>query len=624
MDRDRLLHDLQQKQELQPDLHDGSYEIMRETIAAYATLDDYSQVTYLDLNAIYLMAVISWKINVEKKKEKINQSCLPNEQKIRLSNLIDRIWDDTCRRKYGNIENPQKPSVGMFGTGFYSFEGKTTDDCAKAFVKMCVDISKMGTEDSDTIFNRVEEVLGNGFKGMKAASASVILHCLKPMVFPILNGNMGNDNIYIALGIPLDKPTEVETYISNSRKIREFRDANMPFKNYRILDLMARELDKYKKSVDGEQSLNIDMRDIHEEVEDVDMDKKIKFNNNIILYGPPGTGKTYSTTIYAVAIIEGKSYETVKKEADTEYKAVKARYDKYKSDGQIEFITFHQSYGYEEFIEGIRPVVISDTMVEQPKGEIQYEIKPGVFREFCERASCCLAEKNYVFIIDEINRGNISKIFGELITLIETTKRLGQGEEVKVRLPYSGIEFGVPSNIYIIGTMNTADKSIAQIDTALRRRFSFVEMMPKLEVLTSLGLEKINIDDKELKVINMLETINKRIEFLFDREHTIGHAYFTILDNNATLDKLSGIFSENIIPLLQEYFYDDYEKIRLVLGDNNKSKPLYEFVNKKEESASSIFNGTPELDETYRYRINIEAFKHIESFIEIYEGAGVM
>ena len=487
---------------------------------------------------------------------------------------------------------------------------------------------------------------------------------------------------------------------------------------------------------------------------------------NTILYGPPGTGKTYNTVMYAVAIIENKKLEEIKKENYTE---VIDRYNKYKEDGLIEFTTFHQSYGYEEFIEGIKPVIHSD---EEDETDIQYEVVPGLFKKFCDiagkpilrkekcdiginesptiwkislegsgenstRTECMKNEhirigydeygreitnlfkgaagrhilnyfindmsigdivmscydcntvdaigvvtgeyewhneypeykrlrkvnwivkgikeniikinngsrlsnptvyklrmdlsdvmeiiekyskntieveekkKNHVFIIDEINRGNISKIFGELITLIEPTKRIGQTEGQKVRLPYSQKLFGVPNNVYLIGTMNTADRSIATIDTALRRRFNFKEMLPDEEVLDGIYVEDVSIKDIFIKM-------NKRITVLFDREHTLGHAYFLPLKGAPTIETLADIFENSIIPLLQEYFYEDYEKIRMVLGDNQKDSEDKQFITIEENDYNDLFGYIDyDFDEMSTYKINSFALTNIEAYRSI-------
>lgn len=348
-----------------------------------------------------------------------------------------------------------------------------------------------------------------------------------------------------------------------------------------------------------------------------DIDNTIYLPKNIILYGPPGTGKTFNTMAYAVAIIEKKNFNEVKVEADDDYSKVKDRYENYKTTGLIDFVTFHQSYGYEEFVQGIKPVT--------KNGSISYEVQDGIFKKFCDNAK---KDKNssYVFIIDEINRGNISKIFGELITLIEDTKREGADEEMKVTLPYidkegQPVSFSVPQNVYIIGTMNTADRSIAAMDTALRRRFQFEEMMPKAELLEGIQIIDQSGNDTKINVQSILETINRRIEALYDREHTIGHAYFMPLRESGTLEKLADIFKTKIIPLLQEYFYDDYEKIRLVLGDNQK-KDDRQFVSKKEVNNTQLFGeGVDELlsDNRYTYEIKSAVFGSPDAYRYIYE-----
>lgn len=417
---------------------------------------------------------------------------------------------------------------------------------------------------------------------------------------------------------------------------------------------------------------------------------------NQILYGSPGTGKTYSTIDKALEIL-GIDTENMAREDK------KKLFEEYREKGQIEFVTFHQSYGYEEFVEGIKP------FTNEKDDSIGYKVNDGIFKTFCNQARKNLEDskktkeilqkevdtsnaisdffnenisketlftktqggkftlkeildekvyiqtedtdvnlkfpindfekivlsnkdftssrelalevfgeknqsqirtymfqlykefknenfnqsqsqiieevkrQNYILIIDEINRGNISKIFGELITLIEPSKRLGESEELKVRLPYSGDEFGVPSNLYIIGTMNTADRSITSLDTALRRRFEFVEMMPKPEKLKNLKVKNAN-EDMGIDLERMLRTINKRIEFLYDREKTIGHAFFLKDEGQTSLDiqELKSIFQNKIIPLLQEYFYNDYAQIRAVLNCNA-------MIKKSEEKIRDLF-----------------------------------
>lgn len=307
---------------------------------------------------------------------------------------------------------------------------------------------------------------------------------------------------------------------------------------------------------------------------------------NLILYGPPGTGKTYNSIFKTLDILEEPIVYTPgatgtnrfwfnNEEADRNKALVK--FSDLKKAGRIVFTTFHQSMSYEDFIEGIKP-----TLDTTPVG---YTLKPGgLFKQISDKASADSANK-YVLIIDEINRGNVANIFGELITLIEDDKRTTKYntktkkydeenlEGITVKLPYSKEEFGVPGNLYIIGTMNTADRSVEALDSALRRRFSFVEMMPKPELLKNTQIEGIG---KSLQ--DLLTTINERIEILKDREHRIGHSYFMMFKDREEVgpDELKSVFTDKIIPLLQEYFYGDYEKIQLVVGkgfvidENNK------------------------------------------------------
>lgn len=1085
-----ILKKLKNTPELSPDVHDGSYELVRAIVSAYRDVDE-AVLDYHDLNAIYLMCIGTWRHSYDKKHEAVHATHLPEVRKQELDHLIDELKSRADAGVYKHQEKAVSGTghIGMFGTGFYSFQNKTDPKSVRDFIQMCLDLLDM--TDDEEMFQRAGLVLTKSFHGMQAAAASVVLHCLKPLTFPVINSNVGSEDIFAALGIQLEARGKLETYIENCRKIKVFRDANFSFKNYRVLDMAAwalgkeqnatkRLLAQYKENLDAwipeeiykwravkcfqdhwnpdahdfaqmlkdslRQSRNLldhgrayprkmitnfaeaepetvrqmfrnlfsedrsltervsafsleadglltrhktkasmkrhyqsdrtictylffaypdryylyqfrKLRDFAAEVE-YDLDCKtgepqniytymeladqvrnevqqdpeliqkvtsrlddtcyqdeqlhlltddliyfgcqihrgkywpaisdydpgittedwqellqsrdictreceeileqiyvlggeatctqlsarygntpsyynmslirlakrvhaqtncplaqtedgekkwwpilfigrtalqgqsgtyswklrdeledaleflpqkevnnpMPFAKNTILYGPPGTGKTYQTVNYAVAIIEEKSLKEVQAENHEE---VLKRYRQYRQDGRIKFTTFHQSFGYEDFMEGIRPVFAEDR--EENSGDISYEIADGVFKKFCATAqppavdpnqnpygfsesptiwkvslantgdnpvraycmkhgcirigwdeygetitddmdyhvggktvlnaflsrmqpgdiilSCYTAhsidaigvvtgepewhpefdhykrlravkwlvqgknigiaefrleksltlstvyrlnttvatvidvlKKNgfsgaapakgtkgpYVFIIDEINRGNISKIFGELITLIEPSKRLGENEELQAKLPYSHEAFGIPNNVYLLGTMNTADRSIALLDTALRRRFSFVEMMPDSGVLDGIEVEGISIS-------SLLITLNRRIEVLFDREHTIGHAFFTSLRQSPSIQTLGEIFRDKVVPLLQEYFYDDYEKICLVLGDRKRPEQR-QFFKVETADLQSLFGVEPEFEVNPTYRINPEAFFDAEVY----------
>ena len=260
---------------------------------------------------------------------------------------------------------------------------------------------------------------------------------------------------------------------------------------------------------------------------------------------------------------------------------------------RFEFVTFHQSYGYEEFIEGLRPVTNDD-------GDISYVVKPGILKRLCKRAE---ADSNhqYALVIDEINRGNISKIFGELISLIEIDKRAGEEHSLTVTLPYSNLPFSVPSNLDIIGTMNTADRSLTHIDIALRRRFEFKELR------TDYALLKSDVDGIDVR--KLLFTINKRIELLLDREHIIGHALLMKVSNLADLKQ---VFITNIMPLLEEYFFEDWDKIKQVFNGNG-------FVSELKDAHTTWLGDSDEYA-AKSYFVDPKAFDEIKNYTAVYQG----
>ncbi len=320
-------------------------------------------------------------------------------------------------------------------------------------------------------------------------------------------------------------------------------------------------------------------------------ENSLTFPCNTIFYGPPGTGKTYSVRKRAVEII--KKGEV--KDVTSEFRKLLFTSPKDKN-WKIAFVTFHPSTSYETFMEGIW----AET---DEEGNIHYEVKDGIFKIATYHALWYALDKeirkngftdyrdlkrtvqkylnkhfrgesyfnfneaeNVVLIIDEINRGNIPSIFGELITLIEETKRLGSEEEMSLILPYSREIFSVPKNLYIIGTMNTADRSIVLLDAALRRRFNFEEFLPDTSLLYDIRVGNLNIG-------KFLEKLNKKIKERKGKDFTIGHAYFLPLKRtpqNMKLEELITILANKVLPLLQEYFYDDWSSLIEILGGNEE------------------------------------------------------
>lgn len=243
-----IINDLKEKEEMNAEQHDGCYELIRETVEAYSKLSDFSALDYKDLNLLYLTTVGTWSQGLVSKKKMVNESNLAPDDKGYLTMLWDDVWEKARRGEYGNYDASAKEgrSIGLFGTGFFSFKRKNsapTSEQVESFIRMLIDLLPM-TED-DAMFDRAEGVLKAPLPGMQTAAASMILHCLKPYSFPILNSNTGHRNIFEVIGVQLIKTSSLETYIDNCRKIKAFRDQKFSCKNYRIFDVEAQNLSKF-------------------------------------------------------------------------------------------------------------------------------------------------------------------------------------------------------------------------------------------------------------------------------------------------------------------------------------------------------------------------------------------
>ena len=298
---------------------------------------------------------------------------------------------------------------------------------------------------------------------------------------------------------------------------------------------------------------------------------------NVIFYGPPGTGKTYKTKEHAIRTCLGKA-NYVKDHAEGDFKRLLA-------SGQVEFTTFHQSYDYADFVVGFKPETIGDTMVFKPK--------PGLLLRIAQRARDNPTQE-YLLIMDEVNRGNISKIFGELITLIEPDKRATGDFPLSVTLPCAcpsylegdnHDQFSLPSNVHFLGTMNTADRSIALLDTALRRRFRFEEMRPK-PAMNPVNLSGINLR-------SLLEKLNVALRTKLTRDHQIGHAWLPMitdkydsLNPEPSAEAIAQEINEKIMPLIDEWFYENLDDKKAAL--KGLAKPCAEDADKFIVTATSL------------------------------------
>lgn len=290
-------------------------------------------------------------------------------------------------------------------------------------------------------------------------------------------------------------------------------------------------------------------------LEAVQAARMLRNSGQIILQGAPGCGKTYFTTELAVYMCDG--------EVPATRPLLKQRYRELQHEGRIGFTTFHQSLDYEEFVEGLKP----DTDSIATDGNMRFKVRSGIFKKMCTAAGAyndSVDNRPYILIIDEINRANVSKVLGELITLLEKSKRLGAEDEFTVTLPYSGDDFGVPDNLYIIGTMNTADRSLGYIDYAVRRRFAFMTLEAQSYAIREYYNDRGELMDKEMKLFTDIRNLIKNnLNPDFDlKDIMVGHSYFlakTEEDYDINLDY-------KIRPLLEEYLRDG------IIIDNGEMK----------------------------------------------------
>lgn len=441
MNKEELIEKLKQKSEQDPNKHDGSYELVRKTVEAYKDVP-LQNLHFQDLDCIYLMAIGTWKQSVSNKKETINKTNLPNDKKEDLCLLLDNIWNKANQGLYENCEN-EKPSIGMFGTGFITFKTKTDDESVQRFIKLCIDI--LPVDDDEELYKITESALSEEIKGMGTASISEILHCLKPCSFPILNGNQGLGNIFEKFGLTLDNVKDPTTYISNCRKIKEFRDSNFSIKNYRIFDRIESEAASDKSA----QKQIVDLPLPH----------------NRIIFGVPGTGKSH--------LLEKDRKQ-------------------YFDDAHYERVTFHPSYTYSQFVGAYKPVALKNT---ESKDDITYSFVPGPFSRTLAKA-IQNPSKNFLLVIEEINRANVAAVFGDVFQLLDRDESgkseypIDAGEDLKKHLEEQGIslsdgKIAIPANMYIWATMNSADQGVMPLDAAFKRRWEF---------------EYIGIDENESEV----------------------------------------------------------------------------------------------------------------------------
>ena len=656
---------MKESEDIDPNKYDASYALIRKIADSYKGIR-LDSLNYKDLELFYFSVIGTWKSSYDNKRDRIIASNLPDGKKSELITFLDELHTATDAGFYELSKDADKKHMGMFGTGFGTFKGLDDGDVHR-LLDMFIKINS--TNDEDSCLNIINSTLARPVKGVKTGVLTPILHCLKPTVFPIINGNQGQGvAFYEKLGIIVENPLELESYYKNTLNIRDFRNKYFTFKNYRVFDVASninggintgkKTLKAYKndegiftcdtdmdankwkeilanKSLVDDDAIELIKRWYEKEnheascyeiasstnPDNVESEKssingkitstckKICANQNLaiddegenryFLIMMDGRNSTYNgTKVYnwilkpeVVEALEESGIVEVQEKQEESYPEYskddflkdvyisEEKYDEIKNvllrkqniilqgspgvgktfmaerlaysimneqnKNRIEKIQFHQSYSYEDFIFGYQP------------NQDGFKLTPGIFYTFCKKAEKD-SDNQYFFIIDEINRGNLSKIFGELLMLIENDKR---GKSLT--LSHTQEPFTVPKNIYIIGMMNTADRSLAIVDYALRRRFSMITVAPAFDNpnfktdLLARGTDAGMVD----KIISKFNNLNKEIsdDSSLGDGFTIGHSYFCV-DVPITDKVYREIIEYDIKPILFEYWFDDKNK----------------------------------------------------------------
>lgn len=538
-----------------PDLYDGSYELVRKTVEFLSHLD-LQDCNVSDMEMLYVMTLLTTTCGWDCKEKRIMASSLKKVDKDFLIKLLNKIKKNAANGMYINSNNG---SIGMFGTGFMTFQGKLIREDAQKFLKLCVDIKDI--YNINEIFEKVNLVLKEKIDWLGVASISQILHCLNPYVFPILNGAMGyNTKIYDELNINLEKPIEGSNYIQNTKIIKKIRDENFNFvKNYRAFDL-----------------LNFHISDIYNEKLGISLKKSEnieKLGLNRIYYGAPGTGKSYQV------------------DNNKEFKG----YDSYR-------ITFHPEFTYFDFVGGLKPNVSKEDK------KISYKFVPGSFTNILLKA-LKNPKNHYCLIIEEINRANTAAVFGDIFQLLDRKNgEIEYGivnneliEYLNDNLINNISEIKIPSNLSLIATMNSADQGVYVMDSAFKRRweFKYVKISFDDHPFANQIIEGFNITWKDF-----VEILNDHLSNIAEvEEDKLIGPYFLkpeeLTDKEKIASKLLIYLWDDVIRYQREKMFIETKRFSKVVDDFNNNKSIFlEDIHKKfNENKENASNGPENVNE---------------------------